>query len=326
MRRYLLLGLSILVGLVVKAQVNLVPNPSFENYTSCPIGYPDLESKCNSWTSFRGTPDYMNSCSSVCGFDNNYGYQVARTGQAYIGFANFQVTTLNAREQVGVELLSPLEIGTTYYVSFYVSCGYTYLGENIATNMIGAKFTTYKYTDPNLTNLLPNTCQVHTDNIISDTLNWLQITGSFVADSAYRYLIIGGFFDDSYIDTILFPYQVIPQSSYYYVDDVCVSTDPTLCSVSTSDCFFSLPTAFTPNNDNVNDSYSWVQNCSNVETFIMRIYNQWGELLFASNDYNIGWDGKYKDELQPAGLYVVYLSVVAQGKQINKSANITLLR
>lgn len=326
MRKYLLVSLGILVGWAVKAQVNLVPNPSFEDYSDCPQFYPDLEGKCNSWTSFRGTPDYINNCSTVCGFSNNYGYQVARTGQAYAGLASFQVTTLNGREHVGVELLSPLEIGTIYYVSFYVSCGYTYLGENIATNMIGAKFTTYKYGDPNMVTPLPNTCQLYTDNIISDTLNWVQVTGSITADSAYKYIIIGSFFDDSHIDTIHFPYQVVPQSSYYYVDDVCVSTDPMLCGVSTASCFFMLPTAFTPNNDNVNDSYTCVENCSSVDEFEMRIYNRWGELLFATNDHNVGWDGNYKGELQPMDVYGVYVSVTSQGKQVNKSASITLLR
>jgi OOP family OmpA-OmpF porin len=207
-----------------KAQ-NLVPNPSFEEYSDCPTGVPDLEGKCNNWTSFRGSPDYFNNCSSNIGFNNPFGYQAARNGQAYVGLGNFQITIPNLREQIGVELKNPLEIGIKYYLIFYVSSAYTHLLVNIATNKIGAAFTTYQYDDPNLDYPLPNNCQVFTNTIITDTLNWIKISSSFVADSAYKYLTIGGFFDDQHIDTIHFPYQVVPQASYYYLDDVCVTTD-----------------------------------------------------------------------------------------------------
>lgn len=218
----------------VIAQINLVPNPSFEEYTDCPTGVPDLEGKCNNWTPFRGTPDYFNNCSPIVGFNNPFGYQVARTGNAYAGFGNFQKTISNMREQVGVELLSQLEIGIKYFISFHVSSAYTYLLVNIASNKIGAVFTTYQYDDPNLNYPLFNSCHVVTNTIITDTMNWVKISGSFVADSAYRYLVIGGFFDDQHIDTIHFPYQVVSQVSYYYLDDVCVSTDSVYTETWTS--------------------------------------------------------------------------------------------
>ncbi len=213
---------------------NLVPNPSFEEYTSCPIGVPDLEGKCNNWTSFRGTPDYFNNCSYEIGFNNPFGYQVARSGTAYVGFGNFQKTITNLREQVGVELSTQLEVGVKYFISFYISSAYTYLLVSIATNKIGALFTTYQYDDPDLNYPLPNSCHVVTNTIITDTLNWVKVSGSFVADSAYRYLIIGGFFDDTQIDTIHLPYQVVPQASYYYLDDVCVSSDSVYAETWTS--------------------------------------------------------------------------------------------
>jgi len=55
-----------------------------------------------------------------------------------------------------------------------------------------------------------------------DTINWTKIFGSFVADSAYNYIMIGNFFDD--VSTTVFN-QGIGPSAYYYVDEVCVSTD-----------------------------------------------------------------------------------------------------
>jgi len=206
-------------------QVNLVPNPSFEDTLGCPQGYPDLDTKCNNWKSFRATPDYMNNCSSMCGYYNQYGFQQPHSGTAYAGFASYQTTLPNAREHIGVQLTSPLTIGTKYYISFFASPAFN-VQANVATNKLGAFLTTYLYSDPNGTFSLPNTCKVKTDSIVKDSINWTKVSGSFVSDSSYQYMVIGNFFDDNNIDTshfknLGFGYYL----SYYYLDDVCITTD-----------------------------------------------------------------------------------------------------
>ncbi len=207
------------------AQVNLVPNPSFEDTLGCPQGYPDLDTKCKYWESFRITPDYINNCSAVCGYFNQYGYQLPHSGQAYAGFNMYQTTVPNSSEHIAVQLNSPLIIGTKYFVSFYVSLAYNFSLTNIACNKIGALVTTYQYSDPNGILILPDTSTLHTDLIVTDTLTWTRIFGSFTADSSYTYLILGNFFSDGFLDTINLPYQVASQIAYYYLDDVCLSTD-----------------------------------------------------------------------------------------------------
>ncbi len=215
--------------LEVLGQVNLVPNPSFEDHTDCPQGYPDLDGKLNDWMSFRGTPDYFNNCSEMNGYNNNWGYQEPHSGEGFTGFNTYQVTIVNAKEHLGTQLISPLIIGEKYYISFYVSTAYTPLQMNIATNKIGGFFTTSPYYYPlnpgDAPVSLSNTAHLNTDSIISDTTNWLKISGSIIADSAYNYIVIGSFFDDDNTDTLHLPYQVVPQIAYYYLDDVCVSTD-----------------------------------------------------------------------------------------------------
>ena len=207
------------------AQINLVPNPSFEDTIGCPQGYPDLDTKCQFWKSFRGTPDYYNNCSQACGFYNQGGFQQPNTGVAYAGFNMYLTTLPNASEQISVQLLSPLIMGTKYYLSFYVSNAYNPLITNIACNNIGLLLTTYQYSDPNGAFSLPDTCTIQTSAIISDTIKWTKISGSFVADSNFQYLIIGVFYNDSYLDTIQYPNIVGPYDAYYYLDDVCVTTD-----------------------------------------------------------------------------------------------------
>jgi hypothetical protein len=234
MKRFLLLCLLLLaIAFCGRGQVNLVPNPSFEDTLGCPNGVPDLDGVCKNWVTFRGSPDYFNTCSSDKGFYNSFGYQPAHTGKAYAGLGEYQVTISNAREHIGVQLTSQLVIGKKYYLSFYVTSAYTYLYVNIATNKIGALLTTYNYYDPNLTRILSNNATLFTNTIIEDTVNWVKISGLFVADSAYQYLIIGNFFDDNHIDTLNLPYQIVPQASYYYLDDVCLSTDSIYCETWT---------------------------------------------------------------------------------------------
>jgi len=102
------------------------------------------------------------------------------------------------------------------------------IGQRCATNKTGVLFSTvpYSYSNPPPRN---NFAHIYTDSIITDTAGWTTISGTFVADSAYEYIIIGNFFDNSHTDTLLFDSLTfcVP---YYYIDDVCVAIDSNNCS------------------------------------------------------------------------------------------------
>jgi hypothetical protein len=212
---------------------NLVPNPSFEEYTECPEGYPDLDGNLNDWMSFRGSPDYFHNCSSLNGYQNNWGFQQPHSGAAYAGVITYSATGAMpplSREHLGIELLEQLSVGVKYHLSFYVSTAWDPVNMNIASNNIGGLFTTYEYSDPFSTEALTNHCIVWEESIISDTVNWVKVSGSFISDSAYNYLVIGNFFNDTNTDTVNLPTDlVINQTSFYYIDDVCLSTDSLFC-------------------------------------------------------------------------------------------------
>jgi hypothetical protein len=210
---------------------NLVPNPDFEQYTLCPDNFSssnDELSRCISWSSFRETPDYYNICSSypyITPPNCYFGFQYPHSGNAFVGFYTFN-PVINNREFIGAQLISPLVFKQKYFISFYINLGGQNLG-TIASDKIGITFSTvpYSYSDPAPIN---NTAHFYSNNIITDTLNWTIIRGSFVADSeAYAYLIIGNFFNDIYTDTVhLYPNN---GDAYYYIDDICVSTDSLFC-------------------------------------------------------------------------------------------------
>lgn len=179
---------------------NLVPNPSFEEHINCPQTLNDYE--FTYWDSFNRTPDYFNTCSSISGFSNPAGFQIAHSGNAYAGFITFVDEPPLWREHLGVPLIVPLQVGQTYYVSFYVSRGFEQPAHDMASNKIGALFSTIAYDDTLNPSPVLNFAHVYEDSIITDTTNWVHLHWNFVADSAYHYLIIGNFFDDSQTDTL----------------------------------------------------------------------------------------------------------------------------
>jgi hypothetical protein len=67
---------------------------------------------------------------------------------------------------------------------------------------------------------------------MSDTANWTLVSGSFVADSAYQYLVIGNFFSNALTDTMdLASDTYVP--AYYFVDGVCVRPSGQPCEFIT---------------------------------------------------------------------------------------------
>ena len=86
-----------------------------------------------------------------------------------------------------------------------------------------------------------------------------------------------------------------------------------------------VPTAFTPNKDNNNDLL-FVKG-GPFEKITFRVYNNWGELLFETNDQKIGWDGTKNGKDQPVGVYVWTLFVdMYNNRQVKKNGDVTIIR
>lgn len=206
---------------------NLVPNSSFEQYTQCPNDYGDID-KATHWESYSVSPDYYNRCTvnpDISVPYNGLGYQQPSSGDAYTGFHTYADFYPNVREYIAVQLDSNLVIGAEYDISIKVSLALDTTPNNIkatcASNNVGIKFTTSPSPNQSLsTTLVDNFAHVYESSIISDTSSWTTISGVLVADSAYQYLIVGNFFNDtSTLTQQLFGNEC---SVYYYLDDVVV--------------------------------------------------------------------------------------------------------
>jgi len=75
-----------------------------------------------------------------------------------------------------------------------------------------------------------------------------------------------------------------------------------------------VPNAFSPNGDGANDyflPYTGTE-VDHINTF--RIFNRWGALLFALEDFNaeneeMGWDGVFQGKSLNPGVFIYYLEV-----------------
>jgi len=231
----LLLVVSFFVGKNCEAQ-NLVPNPSFEDTVACPNSA-DQTFNATGWSQFSASPDYFNSCSLdtfvgsiYVGVPINFcGYQYASSGSAYCGLATYFTAGLNYREIVGRTLSVILTPGTKYYASIKVCLAEV---STFASNNIGISFSTIQYNEwPNLAPV-NNQAMVYSTSVITDSSNWTTVSGSFVADSAYKYIMIGNFFTDENTDTLPSNTSSNFNTTYYYIDDVCVSPDSLACDLT----------------------------------------------------------------------------------------------
>ncbi|MEM6263326.1 MAG: gliding motility-associated C-terminal domain-containing protein, partial [Bacteroidota bacterium] len=94
------------------------------------------------------------------------------------------------------------------------------------------------------------------------------------------------------------------------------------------DCPISLflPNAFTPNNDGHNDWFVIPQR-PDVVAYQLTIFNRWGNKLFDAQNPVPGWDGTYKGNSCPEGVYVYHLQYQGiDGAIRRKQGTITLIR
>ncbi len=86
-----------------------------------------------------------------------------------------------------------------------------------------------------------------------------------------------------------------------------------------------IPSAFTPNGDKLNDDFG-IPAQNNNKLIKLEIYNRWGKKVFETNDKLKRWDGTYKEQRQPQGVYVYFIVMeTLAGKTLTKKGSLTLI-
>jgi OmpA-OmpF porin, OOP family len=216
---------------------NFIADSSFE-YNS---GIPTLLSSIGmngSWsTPTRGTTDLFCECGkklkdvSEAQVPNNpMGIQKANTGKCYAGI--YALSHHDYREYLFTQLTSPLQGGTKYELSFYLSLAdYS----NLAINQIGACFLKGKISSDNsgvITGVKPSYINIRSQ-VGTDTVDWHRIVIEYTAKGGEQYLLLGSF-DITAIDLtgVKVPKgtrtrinQRAETDAYYYIDDVSAKWD-----------------------------------------------------------------------------------------------------
>ncbi len=209
---------------------NLVPNPSFEIYKSCPERLGNLHSDVAHWSApTSGSTDYFNGCSTAMGTPENFnGAQAANFGVGYAGM--YFYAPEDYREYLQVKLTHPLVKGKKYEVSFYVSLAersdfaIKEFGVLFAKDSLWAKITKElsKRKLYQQANNKYNALEIGYSNFYSDTQDWILVHTQFEAKGSERYLILGNFKSNS--RTRLFKTKKnAKQGAYYYVDMISVT-------------------------------------------------------------------------------------------------------
>jgi gliding motility-associated-like protein len=124
---------------------------------------------------------------------------------------------------------------------------------------------------------------------------------SFINTSIGAVSYVWDFGDTSINSENLSPEHLFPEKieGFYDVELEAISanfcTDSiTLRIVVEEKITFFIPNAFTPNGDEFNNTFK-PRMVSGIDpnTYNLKIYNRWGNLIFESNDPAIGWDGDY---------------------------------
>lgn len=274
-------------------QQNLILNGDFEEYWECPNETAQI-ARCkfvynplpNGPIGFSSTSDYFNSCSNTFSANTNvpnavFGYQEPRSGNGYCGFSFEDYgNNLYYSEYIQIELSEPLKPFFTYKIKGYFNLAnnWSYTSTDIHFKLVPDLVI---YNDFLSEFMSPDYKNITT--IVSDTIEWTEISFDFIAKGGEKYLIIGDFNNGLNTNFIyLYNELITTKSVYFYVDDVSIiqinEADPIVFS-----------NVFTPNSDGVNDFFEIISGKEQIESFV--IINRWGEKVFQSDSLNT-WNGK----------------------------------
>ena len=118
-------------------------------------------------------------------------------------------------------------------------------------------------------------------------------------------------------------FEVVNDFECTVKDSLCVVVLDVFCDEDS----IKIPTAFTPNGDNINDTYFITDHTNIVVDFKLEIFNRLGEKVFSSNNINTKWKGTYKNKKLNPQVFDFYLELKCIGeKQLFKKGNISLIR
>ena len=216
-----------LLNLNSQSIYTLVPNYSFETHLNCT----DVHiTNAYPWSSPIGSGNFYAVYDNVCNptpgnslplFLNGLDYQYPRTGNGLAAMYFLYQYGSNTRNYVTVQLTDSLINGKCYYAEFFVALLKT---ANYAVNNISLHISDTALRQPSNGKVININPQIvnYRNPIITDTLNWIKVSGIYIAHGGEKYVSIGNFKNDALTDTINTNFPGAIKEGAYFLDDVSV--------------------------------------------------------------------------------------------------------
>lgn len=243
--------LPLLFALNASAQVNLVNNGGFEEYSNCPDEMGQL-TNCTGWSNAVPDVDYFNICAPQnthgAAPQNYFGYAMPHQGNGYIGLCAGDHTSINTtypgREWAKGYLIDTLINGEFYSLSFYITKSDNY---EYSTNNMGIYLS-----KTSLDSVLCQCSQIDIDTMgidynfvfniteaVCDTSEWNKYSFLFKAKGGEKYVYLGNFYTDAltqYNKCYEKPNSATgyDRFAYYFIDDIELYLADSLNSLSDS--------------------------------------------------------------------------------------------
>jgi gliding motility-associated-like protein len=253
-RAYALFAFILFINKVT-SQINLIPNPSFEDSLGIPVTSNQLDS-CKNWYNSFGSVDYFSKYSPInylgnCGVNiprNDVGFQNPHSGNFYIGLSPYIQYPQSAGypnfslqfELLGTKLNQKLLSNHVYDFKLYYSLANS---SKLISNQFSAYFSVNQYTinsgsfipnsqlwyDSNINNINPQVNNDTTQFLINDSLNWSVFGDCFLANGGEEFITIGNLRDNKFNKTLSTNFTFSTTSCnannfgsymYMYIDDV----------------------------------------------------------------------------------------------------------
>ena len=115
-----------------------------------------------------------------------------------------------------------------------------------------------------------------------------------------------------------------------FIDNVCVATDSiriTVIDPDDLDCTqVFLPKAFTPNNDNLNDTYGISNPYAVTDLISFEIFDRWGSRVFFTDNPMESWDGSFRGEPLNPGVLLYRVRFRCDGNEETTVGSLSIIR
>lgn len=116
--------------------------------------------------------------------------------------------------------------------------------------------------------------------------------------------------------------------AYRYQNNLCGDSVKTLVRVPLADpTTIYIPTAFSPNGEGDPENETFKVYGLHILGIDMKVYNRWGEKVYETDDKEKGWNGLYRSEPAPKGIYTYTLHIrLLDGTKVVKNGEVMLTR